>query len=92
MHTILATGLIALAGIAAVPSAIAHDRGGVNWSVNVGVPGPVFYGPPVVYQPQAVYVRPRPVYVQPAPLYYTAYGRPYYGHPGYWHRHHHWHR
>jgi hypothetical protein len=96
MRTILAAGLGVLVGIAAAPGAIAANHGGVNWSVNIGVPGPVAYSPPIVYQPrpvyiqpQPVYVQPRPIYVQPAPVYYTGYGRPYYGYPGHWHRHHH---
>ena len=96
MRTILAAGLATLVGIAVAPGAIAANHGRVNWSVNIGVPGPVVYRPPVAYQPrpiyvqpQPVYVQPRPVYVQAAPVYYTAYGRPYYGYPGHWHRHHH---
>ena len=97
MRIAITAGLSALLCFAAAPAAMARDHSGVNWSVNVGVPGPVVYGPPVVYQPQpvyvqprAVYVQPRAVYVQPAPVYYSSYGRPYYGHRGHgYYRHHH---
>lgn len=95
MRIVMTAGLAALLWFSATPGAIAGDHGGVNWSVNVGVPGPVYYGPPVVYQPQPVYVQPRPVYVQPGPVYYTGYERPYYRHHGYGHHyrhHHHGHR
>ena len=92
MRIAITAGLSALLCLAAAPAAMARDHGGVNWSVNVGVPGPAIYGPPVVYQPQPVYVQPRTVYVQPAPVYYSGYGRPYYGHHGHgYYRHHHHH-
>jgi hypothetical protein len=91
---------IAMASIclAIAPAAMAHDHGGVRWSVNVGIPGPAVYGPPVVYQPRPVYVAPAPVYVQPRPVYVQprpVYVAPapgyYYRNPGHWRHHHHHH-
>lgn len=82
--------------LAIAPAAMAHDHGGVRWSVNVGVPGPAVYGPPVVYQPQPVYVAPAPVYVQPRPVYVAPAPAYYYRNPGHWrhqyHHHHHHYR
>ncbi len=51
----------------------------VDWSVNIGVPGPVYYPPaPVYYEPPpaVIYEAPRPVYVQPRPIYVEP--QPYY--------------
>lgn len=98
MRTLFLAGIAALALGAHAPVASAHDHGGVRWSVNVGVPGVVAYGPPAVYQPAPVYVVPRPVYVEPRPVYvapaapvyyYGAPAVPYYGR---WHHHHHHYR
>jgi hypothetical protein len=73
------TAAIGVMLLIAAPAAGAHNR--VNWSVNVGVPSPVYpayYGQPAYYNapstyysaPPAIYTRPQPVYVQPAPIYY----------------------
>src|SRR5690348_10453341 len=91
-------GLALAAGILFALCAPATQAGGVNWSVNVGVPvAPVYVAPPVVYAPQPVVVQPQPVLVAPAPIvpyatvyYYDAFGRPVYVAPRrHWrHRHH----
>ena len=78
----LVTLSLAAAALAVGASA---QAGGVNWSINLGVPGVVVgasnvataypvYTPqaPVYYTPQPVYVQPRPIYVQPAPVMYPA--------------------
>ena len=96
MRTLFLAGIAALAFSVYAPAASAHDHGGVRWSVNIGVPGPVAYGPPAVYQPAPVYVAPQPVYVAPRPVYVAPAAPVYYSYPPYygqgrWHHHHHHH-
>src|SRR5579872_4017148 len=80
---IAAVGLLATASLLVLATpAVAHAR--VDWSVNIGVPGPVYYPPPVYYAPPPVVYAPRPVYVEPPPVYVEAYPQPYYGYPGYY--------
>src|SRR5438552_3015577 len=85
---IAAVGLLATASLlwAATP---AVARTNVDWSVNIGVPGPVYYPPPppVYYAPPPVVYAPRPVYVAPPPVYVETYPAPYYGYPGYYRGH-----
>jgi hypothetical protein len=95
MRTLFLATVAGLAFGAFAPAAFAHSHGGVSWSVNVGIPGPVIYGPPAVYQPAPVYVAPRPVYVEPRPVYVAPapvyfYGTPAYPYRGHWHHHHHY--
>src|SRR4051812_37049808 len=91
MKTTIAIKTAALMAACGLMMISTSASAGVHWSVNVGIPAPVYVQPaPVYVQPQPVYVQPQPVYVQPAPVYggvyyYDAYGRPYYRH----HRHHH---
>jgi hypothetical protein len=99
---IASAGLIAGTALMLTTSfAMAHDRGGVSWSISVGTPypAPIYSPPPVVYvqpepvyiQPQPVYVRPRPVYVERAPLveYRSYYPQPVYVEGARYHRRHH---
>ncbi|PUA16963.1 hypothetical protein [Glaciimonas sp. PCH181] len=92
---------IALVGLLATASMLwsatsANARTQVDWSVNIGVPGPAYYPPPPVYYapPPPVYYAPppppRPVYVQPPPVYVEAYPQPYYRYPDYHRRGHGW--
>ena len=78
--------MLALAG--SLFASVAH-AGGVHWSVNINVPGPV-YAEPVYYEPPPVY------YAPPPPVYYAPRPVVVYGPPaivgGSWERHHrhHW--
>lgn len=71
-----AAGVVALGAMLAAVSANA----GVNWSVDVAVPGVVVTGPgPGYYEPAPAYAPPAPVYYQPAPpAYYRAPPEVYY--------------
>jgi len=77
----------------------AAHAGGVSWSVNIGVPGPV-YAEPVYYAPPPVYYAPPPpVYYYQRPRPVVVYGPPavvYHRGPpaivgGSWERHRHGH-
>lgn len=59
--------LVALALAGGLFTAGAAQAGGVNWSVNINVPG-VVYAEPGYYAPPPVYYAPPPVYYQPRPV------------------------
>jgi len=89
--------IVALALAGGLFAGTAH-AGRVNWSVNINVPGPVYYEPAPVYYappptvyyapPPPVYYRPRPVVVYPPAVVYRP-GPAIVG--GSWERHHHRH-
>ena len=65
---------VALAVAGGLFAGAAH-AGGVRWSVNINVPGPVYAepvyaAPPVYHAPAPVYHAPPPVYYTPPPVYY----------------------
>lgn len=89
--------LAALALAGGLFAGVAH-AGGVNWSVNIGIPGvvysePVYYAPPPVYYapPPPVYYEPRPAVVYRPPVVVYRPGPPAIV-GGSWERHHrhHW--
>lgn len=85
-------GALAVAG--AMFAGAAH-AGGVNWSVNINVPGRAVYSEPAYYAPPATYYEPAPVYYTPPPTYYRPPVVVYRPGPvivgGSWARHHHHH-
>lgn len=60
------SSVIAALALAGGMFAASAHAGGVSWSVNIGIPAPVYYAPPPV-----VYAPPPPVYYEPAPVYYA---------------------
>lgn len=68
------SSLIAAVALAGALFAGAAQAGGhVNWSINIGVPGPV-YAEPGYYAPPPVYYAPPPAYYRPRPV--VVYGPP----------------
>jgi hypothetical protein len=87
MRRILAS--LVLGGALAATAGMAAAGGNVSFGISVGIPAPVYVGPPVAYYPRPVYVAPPPVYVAP-PVYYAP-APIYYGPPVVhrrWHHHH----
>jgi hypothetical protein len=70
--TLAKSSVLAVLALAGGLFAGAAHAGGVRWSVNINVPGPV-YAEPVYYAPPPVYYAPPP---PPPPVYYYERRRP----------------